>query len=418
MCRGILTAMRITYLFLILIYGYFSPIFGGNFKIKSLKTYNSYSQSSFPIINYAENSNLFITIEFDIKAVQQPNLNIVFRFCDKNWKPYNSLFLANQGKNIEYNLSFSILPSPIVGARYHYKGIFPNKNISFPFSGKWQYFITSAYDTTKIYASGKFIVVKPIVPLRITLQNRSLEGVISENNAFDRTFKIGTSFSIPDSLYSGWVENVEIITNQKIYYPIIIPKTYSNPNRYFVWNGTNDFKFIVKNIKPGNSYRQTDFRNINLFPPPVINAQLDKFDVSRFYKKGGKDLFGGGILTNSQNSYADYMTVNFALIAPENFKNGVFLVGAFTNWKVLPRFKMKDYDGLYKIGIILKRGEYDYQYVTGEIKNDNVVNINWLVLEGNFWSTRNEYRVFVFYKEPKKGGYDRIIGYGKIISGE
>jgi len=79
---------------------------------------------------------------------------------------------------------------------------------------------------------------------------------------------------------------------------------------------------------------------------------------------------------------------------------------------------MKDYDGLYKIGIVLKRGEYDYQYVTGEIKNDNVVNINWLVLEGNFWSTRNEYRVFVFYKEPKKGGYDRIIGYGEIISGE
>ena len=62
----------------------------------------------------------------------------------------------------------------------------------------------------------------------------------------------------------------------------------------------------------------------------------------------------------------------------------------------------------------LKRGVYDYQYVTGKIVNDRVENIDWEILEGNFWETENEYYIFLYYQTVEKGGYDKIIGYKKI----
>jgi len=71
---------------------------------------------------------------------------------------------------------------------------------------------------------------------------------------------------------------------------------------------------------------------------------------------------------------------------------------------------------MMNLSLQLKRGIYDYQYVTGEVAGDHIENINWEILEGNFWETRNEYFIFLYYKTIEKGGYDKIIGYKKIMS--
>ena len=41
-----------------------------------------------------------------------------------------------------------------------------------------------------------------------------------------------------------------------------------------------------------------------------------------------------------------------------------------------------------------------------------------LYLEGNFWETGNNYHIFLFYNEEQLGGYDKIIGYKQIYSGD
>ena len=66
--------------------------------------------------------------------------------------------------------------------------------------------------------------------------------------------------------------------------------------------------------------------------------------------------------------------------------------------------------------IPLKRGIYDYQYVTGEITGNTVEDIDWYTLEGNSWETTNFYYVFLYYNDTDLGGYDHIIGYAKIYS--
>ena len=78
-------------------------------------------------------------------------------------------------------------------------------------------------------------------------------------------------------------------------------------------------------------------------------------------------------------------------------------------------YKMNESAGIYSITVPLKRGIYDYQYVVADISNGQIVNTDWLVLEGNTWLNNKEYDIFLYYNEQDKGGYERIIGYKRII---
>ena len=118
---------------------------------------------------------------------------------------------------------------------------------------------------------------------------------------------------------------------------------------------------------------------------------------------------------NKNNEYADYLVTTFELSPHESIYDDIFIVGSFTNWEVLPWFKLEERDDIYDISIELKRGRYDYQYVTGVINDDIVENIDWRIFEGNFWDTENVYSIFLYYNSPEKGGYDKIIGFKQIV---
>jgi len=409
MCRN--------FLIIALLFALFIKIDANDIVIKSLRVYSSFSEISFPIIDKSDSSKRTITIEFDVQGDFAPNLNIVFKFCDKDWKPYENIFLANIGYNTEYNLWLEKLPLRVTDARYHYTGVFPNQNVTFPFSGKWKFFIVDSQNPDKIYGEGKFFVVIPEVKMDVSITKNRMENIIPEIAALGRTITIFTSFTLPDTLYESNIQLVEIIENKKISYPIIIDKVKLTEQNYYEWNGGNKFLFIAKNIKPGNEYRQTDLRDIHRFSQKNVNAQYDGIEVSNFFKKRNRDFNGGSILTNYKSDYAEYLNVTFKIRPPENLTASVFLVGDFNNWKVLPDYEMFDDNGLLNLTVELKRGIYDYQYVTAENINGEIKNIDWYILEGNFWETENDYHIFLYYQTPEKGGYEKIIGYKKIISG-
>jgi hypothetical protein len=221
---------------------------------------------------------------------------------------------------------------------------------------------------------------------------------------------------LPEALFPNFVDHVEIIQNRRILSPFIVDRTFNTNTRQYSWNGDRKFSFTARDIYPGNEYRQADFRDINKFNSDNINAQFSGFDMSRFYKFGKRDLNGAYLLTNFRNDFATYLTVNFRVKPPEEFWGNIFVVGSFNNWQPSQQFMLESNDGIFSKKILLKRGVYDYQYVTGYLENEKVKDENWIYLEGNFWETSNEYHVFVFYKDPNYGGYDKIIGFKKIIS--
>ncbi len=396
----------------------FSSIFPQKLEIKSLKAFAADNEASLPVITPQRENNRYLSIEFDVAAPYEPNLVIVFRFCDRDWKPYQNLFLLNQGKNIAYNLSYASLPATVKEANYNYYGTFPDRNdyVDFPFSGKWRFYITDSQDTTKVYASGKFVVILDDIKISTSLKREQLEDKTYFPADMAKVYNITSEFNLPQKMFPTFVDHLEIIENQKFDYPVIVDKNFNTNQRQFYWNGDRKFTFTARDIRPGNEYRETDTRNINKFNSENVRAQFDGLEYSRFFKEEPRDLNGGSKLTFYKNDFATYLNVDFSIRPPGDVTGNIFLVGAFNNWQILPEYEMENNYGVYKISVQLKRGIYDYQYVTADLINGKIKNPDWYILEGNSWETVNDYHVFLYYNDPDKGGYDRIIGYNRILS--
>jgi len=398
-------------------FGFLQKISLADPEIKSLKVYSYNDQTSIPIINGESGS---LTIEFDIKNNSEPMFRILFKFCDRDWNPYDNIFLMNNGYNTVYpnQLFFKSLPAQIKEADFHFKQSFPNEraSIDFPFSGKWKFFITDSDDESKVYAEGRFIVAKSEFEINPEIHNETLEKIFFPTD-LNRVFKINIDIDLPDNFIPLYVQGIEIIENQKIDYPYFIDRNNNNDYHAFYWDGNRKMSFMSKEIKPGNSYRETDLRNTNKFTTKQVNAQFDGVETSSFFVSPKEDLKGGSIVPEYSEEFATYLDVNFMLrLTPDITSDRVFVVGAFNNWGVLPQYELRENDGLYTTTIQLKRGVYDYQYVTAELNNGKISNIDWNVLEGNTWDVQKNYNIILWYSDPDKGRYDRIISYKQITS--
>lgn len=381
--------------------------------IKSLQCSVNNNLSKLPILKLGSSDKM--TIEFEIESEFEPSFSIVFKFCDSDWIPYDNLLLENRGGNILYNVNVKRLPVTTEGANYFVSEKFPQNQIEFPFSGKWMYFITDNQNTSIIYDYGKFFVVEDLIEFKVDVQKWIREGKISSNNALDRVLNFKIDFSIPDSLSPFNIMHIEIIKNFLTEYPNIIKKENYNLNQGYEWDGANKFQFYSRDIQPGNEYRQVNLRDKNLYEYPFTRAHFDGIQYSRFYSLGNNDFNGGFKLMDRNNEYSDYLVTKFEFSPPEEIDEDIFIVGPFSNWEVLPWFKLGQEKSFYSINIELKRGIYDYQYVTGRVIEDEVTQIDWTLFEGNFWETKNIYSVFLYYKTEELGGYDKIIGYSNIL---
>ncbi len=399
----------------LLLFVSFVAIVADDYEIKTLRVYQAGNEISFPIVL----SDSKITIEFDIKSEDEPSWEIYFFFCDNEWQPYDNLNLIDEQSNTQRNLWFETINISENRANFHYKESFPNENVKFPRSGKWMFFIRDTYDTDVIYGEGKFYVVnKTITELEVSLTQKSMQGRDIVPAVFGEVNNIRVEVTLPDSLFFDKVENVEIIENKKMEDPIVINKTYDNELRYYETDNINSYSFFAKNIQPGSAYRQVNLMNITKYSAPKTLAHFEGVEVSNKFNPSKWDNFGGSKLMNYEKPYSEYMDVEFKLSLPDGYYKNVYLVGAFTDWDIYPEFRMKEKDGLFATTVELKRGIYDYQYVVVEFKNNYLSNIDWIELEGNSWSTKREYNVFLFYKNDEDGGYDEIIGYKRIWSGD
>ncbi len=392
--------------------------FAQSAEIKSLKTYINGNETLFPVIVSDGKNSGELFIEFDIASEFEPNLSIIFKFCDRNWEPYENPFLINHGNNSARILNFTNLPLNIKSARYHFKGMFngSNQNVTFPFSGKWRYFIVDAFNYEKIYGEGKFFVIQNEVELSAKIKNNLLEDKIYFPLELARVYNLKVSFELPFEFTPSFIEDVEIIENRKIEFPFVIPRQNDNYRGYY-WDGNQKFDFYINDINPGNEYRQTDLRDPNVFIFPDVNAQREILETTRFFSLGRRDLNGASILMDHKNPEAQYLNVLFKFEPSEFINDDIFVTGAFNNWEVSEKYKLNKNGNIYQNSFQMKRGIYDYQFVTGEISNGYVKNIDWLIFEGNNWQTSKEFYVFLYYNEPQKGGYDKIIGFLKIKSG-
>ena len=388
----------------------------GRFIVKSLNTYTTNNEIALPVLT----GNNKLVIEFDVQGEFIPNMNVVFRFCDKGWTPTKNIFLLNTSYSTAYFLDFEELPVTIVDdARYHNKSTYPDDRgqVRFPFSGKWRFYLTDTQDSSIVYATGKFFVIDNQVDMDILLKRDELEDKNYWPVELAKRFSLTSDFYLPDQFHPAFVDRIEIIDDHRTYYPIDVDRNTNTLFRFYKWDANRHFTFTARDIPAGNEFRQVDIRNPDLYTGRDLNAQLDRIEYSRFFLNyETNDLNGGKVYENYRDAYSTYHNVTFSIRPPDDVYGDIFLVGAFNNWLLSPDNKMKNSDGIFSITTYFKRGIYDYQYVVGEIENGSVINADWLILEGNTWTNKKEFDVFLYYNEQDKGGYERIIGYKRIFN--
>ncbi|HEY6627039.1 MAG TPA: hypothetical protein VIZ21_08790 [Ignavibacteriaceae bacterium] len=408
--------MKSTVLVLAILLFIFDNSLSQDFTVKSLNVYTSDNLTSLPVLTGGNK----LVIEFDVQGKFIPNMNIVFRFCDKGWAPTKNIFLLNSQYSTYYFLDFEELPIMVVDdARYHHKSSYPDDRdqVQFPFSGKWRFYLTDTQDSSIVYATGKFFVVNDDVNLGASIKRDELEDQSYWPVELAKAINITSDFYLPDDFHPSFVDRIELVDNQRLYDPVVIDRETNTLFRYYKWDANRSFTFTARDIPAGNEFRQVDIRDHNLFIGKDVRAQLDGLEYSRFFLNPmNKDLNGGKIFSDFDDEFSTYLNITFSIRPPEeNFQN-IFLVGAFNDWKLSLDYKMNESGGVYSITIPLKRGIYDYQYVAADVDNGEIINEDWLVLEGNTWLNSKEYDIFLYYNEQDKGPYERIIGYKRVKS--
>ncbi|HZV13391.1 MAG TPA: hypothetical protein VFA55_09275, partial [Candidatus Kapabacteria bacterium] len=160
-----------------------------------------------------------------------------------------------------------------------------------------------------------------------------------------------------------------------------------------------------------------DITDPAIFPPTTYPIALVPKDIIRTGLSASADYGGSEILNGVSSAYADYIPIRFRLDANGQRERDIFVVGAFNDWTpdAQSRMKYNVRDNAYECTIWLKRGGYDYQYVMGRIdpQTHTVIDQDWTTLEGNSWSAPETYAALVYYRDPRYGGIDRIIGSGR-----
>lgn len=350
-----------------------------------------------------------ITISFDVDSVNPEYMVIKVFHCDKNWNVTQSSFVNDEFRNYtKAQIPFEVAPNGVKCYRWTYSVSIPGfvGLERFQQSGNYKFEIWNN-DQTELLAEGKFFVAERFIDTVLKVYNRYLPSEISPWNQVNKAV---LSFAVPQqqineisSLYSNFVRTVDIYRNREIESPQRIDADNRNPNTFVDGYGTNNLKFSIDNLQPGNEYRRIDLSDADIYPPNEILRPRDGADLSRWLHQGTRDLNGTSTLIVG-TSYADYIRFQFEFVRPEeNTDEKIYVIGDFNGWMISEQWRLM-YDPVikhYKLPALLRRGAYDYEYVLNG--NDRVT------LEGNDWRTVNVYTALLYYSDSHYGGFDRIL---------
>jgi hypothetical protein len=214
---------------------------------------------------------------------------------------------------------------------------------------------------------------------------------------------------------------VDVYQNRKLYQSYRIDIWDRNPYTHVDGQGTGERIFKITNIMPGNEYRVLDLSNVTRYPNKALVKNVEGADQMRLFWRTGADHNGDAFRNRFTGLNSDYLEYLFRLdLTPTDFRamtsggREIFVVGEFNFWNPTKEDKL-EYDDVERSLVVkklLRRGIYDYQYITGKwnAKTQSAEQQDWLAIEGTDVRTTNTYTVFAYYNDPRFGGFDRIVG--------
>lgn len=380
--------------------------------------------ANLPVIDLQQQG--IFTLEFDWLGDEQPTLSYKLLHCNARWQPddlmpFDFMDGFSTGDIEDYR------PSRGTKQPYtHYLLPLPNRDMRrFLKSGNY---LLAVYLPNKkddnILLSHRLVVAdlqvgieaQALTPGRLTLQGTH------QQLDFALDFGTNNKFFLPQQeitvyvLQNGRWDNALVNPQPAFMYD---HRWVYGQGQPFYFSGGSDFRYFdTQSLLHWND----EIANILYYDDPeqatqvILQPDESKTSMRGRVRANIGDLNGAFVIGNADGllvrNAPDYVWVQFFLPAINPWPNAqLYLLGAFTNWQLLPQFSL-DYDAQkrqYTKNIYLKQGYYNYLYVL----NSENTTIDLAAFEENRYNTENDY-YFLVYWTPFGSQYDQLIGFKRL----
>ncbi len=402
---------------------------------------------SIPVIQLQ--SKDFFILTFDDLSNSEEDFYYRIIHCDRDWNKseLNEIdFITGFNDEVVEVWEYSELTEV---SFTHFWAQFPNRNTRFKISGNYIIYVYQKDDEGEIpILTRRFIIsenvanilVKPVrssdlskdrfsqqfdveVGLNVKVENpmNDVKLTVIQNGFWDRAKKDIKPFSIYKNTlkfdpfgslnFSGLTEfrcfdtrwktaGGRGIESMHLKYGRSTAILYPEVNwsrRPYIYSFDFNGNYYVDGKDSGRTLSATDINNQNVSAEVRSSFSHDNQRLDGVYTFLAKDL----------NS--DYIDIHFRL-ENEFVPQDVYVIGAFSDWKLKPEFKMSyDFDSeMYSCNAELKQGFYDYMFA---IDTEDGPNLE--AFQGSWFDTENEYSFIIYYSEFGTR-YDRVLSVRKI----
>lgn len=372
-----------------------------------------------PIMELGKRWNL--TIGFDEMSHDYRRFRYHIDHCESDWTVsediFESDFLAGLNDELIEDFEKSFNTTQIYT---HYRLVLPNENIRLLLSGNYRLTIYDEEDDEKTpLLKAEFCLVEP--KMRVSAS-------VTDNTDIDfqqQHQQVSISIGYGALRVNDPQRELKTFVTQNRRPDLTVQV---QPN---MQNGAGaEFNHQRALIFPGGNechrFQLLDLQRVNLgvdnirWYDPYFHATLYEEFPTRHYSLEN-DRNGAFQMYNSENedgeTTSDYAYIHFRLKTPPIAGGPVYVHGNWVNDWPSDTYKMEynEDDGEYQASIFLKQGYYDYRFLqlTGTDTPLGHPAATSERTDGNFYQTRNEYQILVYYREPG-ARYDRLVGYTKV----
>ena len=393
-----------------------NEIFNTNILTPLLHTENN--PMSNPIIHLGTEEKLQLSFDDFSEDLQDYYYTIVH--CNSDWtlsdlmqSEYIDGFFENRIE--DYEFSFNTLQKYT-----HYNLVFPENYLKPLLSGNYIIKVFVNNNPKEVVLTRRFMVLDEKLNISSNVKRATLID--------DREYKQEIDFTI--SHYNVYVANpysdIKVVIKQNNRED----NSITNLQPLFVKQDQLIYDYESENtFEAGNEFRHFDIKSIRYQSERIKEISSDSnninvkllTDISRSFEEfiSIPDI-NGEFLINKQEAWnseteAEYIKVNFSLLENRKISYGdIYLIGRFTDWKIKEDYKLQfnEISRRYECIALLKQGYYNYLYIVQDHSN---IQTNLTFIEGSHYQTKNDYYIYVYYREIGKN-YEQLIGFKKTSS--
>lgn len=398
--------------------------------VRGLSVYVDGDESAFPILvrdtvnedGKPVQPSPRLTIQFDVVASEPPQLSIQFQHCNCDWEVDNNAFINHPNHTTSFVLQYHPSPGGVKGYDYRSINRFPDADdvVWFDYSGNWMFRIFDPERST-VVAEGRFLVVDRIAPTVVSVTNDYL----TENAApLKHIHNVVVWVRLPHEADGLYMTTLDVYQNRRLYHPYRCDAWDRDPYTHVKGFNTCERIFTISSIVLGSEYRVLDLSNVTRYPNNRLVRLAEGADHLRLFWRTGADHDGEAQVNRFTGLYSDYLEVVFRLDMAERDYRGltasgkdIYLAGESNFWNPSEedRLEWDEEERSYVVRNLLRRGIYDYQYLTGrwDAAPNAVREQDWTAVEGHDWRRTNTYIALVYFHDPRFGGFDRLVGFDK-----